>query len=287
MEKVAFFNRSFTLLDKPKYRWMLILFITGFSIFFINVFVPFNINSWYNDSGIQQFIRLSGFGIFGGLILVLSQFAVRNVFGVKSFNVGTFILWAIGELFLMTVFFVIYDNVWSSNFSRFLIIFPDTLRYTSLGILIPYSLALLFIAQVIKIKEVRELKRKSDLAQRNDELLDFIDEKGIVRFSVSVSQLLYFESADNYVFIYYILKNEIEKGIIRNSMKNVEKLVEGLSIIRCHRSFMINLKKIEFVDYKKSNCKIKLLECDTLIPVSRKYFPMFKPYPGGSNVIYP
>ena len=278
MGEPTFFKKSFTLLDQPKYRWLLIIFIASFSIFYVNVFVPFNINQWYNDSGFEQFFRLSGFGIVGGLILVLSQFGVRNIFKIKSFKVGTFILWAVGELLLMAVFFIVYDNIWSSNFNRFLDILPDTLRYTSLGILIPYTLALLFIAQLIKVNEVKELKHKSDRALRNDDLIDFADEKGIVRFSVSASQLLYFESADNYVFIYYLLNEKVEKGIIRNSMKNVEDLVEGLAIIRCHRSFMVNLKKIEFVEYEKAKCKIKLLNLDSYIPVSRKYFPMFNPY---------
>ncbi len=278
MEQIVFHKSPFILLDHPKHRWVLIAFVTIFSIFFVNVFVPFNINHWHNDSGIEQFLRLSGFGVFAGLILILSQFAVRILFGIKSFKLGTFFLWAFGELLLMTLFFVIYDNIWSNSFEQFLDIFPISLRYTILGSIIPYSLALLFISQVIKLKEIRELKQKSDLAQRNDDLLDFVDEKGTVRFSVSANQLLYFESADNYVFIFYVLNDKIEKGIIRNSMKNVENIVEGLSVIRCHRSFMINLKKVEFVDYKKAKCTIKLLGSDTDIPVSRKYFPMFKPY---------
>ena len=278
MEHIAFYKKSFNLLDHPKNRWLLVAFVTVFGIFFINAFVPFNINYWHNDSGLEQFLRLSGFGLFAGFILTLSQFAVRGIFRVKSFMIGTFFLWAIGELLLMSLFFVIYETIWSNSFDQFFNILPPTLRYTFLGILIPYSLALLFISEIIKLKEIRKLKQKSDLAQRNDDLLDFVDEKGIVRFSVSANQLIYFESADNYVFVYYFLDDQIEKGIIRNSMKNVEKIVTNSSVIRCHRSFMINLKKIEFVDYKKTKCKIKLLGSDTYIPVSRKYFPIFKPY---------
>jgi len=109
-------------------------------------------------------------------------------------------------------------------------------------------------------------------------LCDFPDEKGVIRFSIASDQILYFESADNYLIVYYLLNGKPAKQILRNSLKNIETLLSGSAMKRCHRSFMINLQKIEFVDYEKDFCRIKLIGVSELIPVSRKFYPEFKSY---------
>lgn len=276
MSYISFFKKPFHLLDQPRYRWILIAVVLVFSVVFLNVFVPFNSNQWHNDSGVWEFLQLSAFGVIAGAILFISQFVIRRFISVKEITIGTFVLWTFGEVLLMILAFSVYESIIDGSFAFFLGLIKLTFRYTLLTVAIPYSLALLYISYQIHQKEVVELKSKAK--QPADKLLDIKDEKGVIRFSVSVEQVLYFESADNYVFIYYARDAKVEKEMVRNSMKNIESLVEGLPIVRCHRSFMINLKRIEFVNYEKTKCQIKLKELDSFIPVSRKYFPQFKPY---------
>ena len=278
MKIIEFLNKPFTLLDQILHRWILVVFAMVVSIFFINAFVPFNINRWNNDSGLEQFLRLSGFGIIAGFILIISQFPIRRMVGVKHFCVGTFALWFLGELLLMTIFFIFYQSWGEIHLVQFIRDIPNSLRYTMLGMLIPYSLALLFISQIIQKNELGKLTLKANKTLLNNELLRFLDEKGSIRFSVSAQQLLYLESADNYVIVYYWQNNKVEKTLLRNSMKNIESLLEHSSVKRCHRSYMINLEKIEFVNYEKAKCRVKLNRLDYFIPVSRKFYPEFKPY---------
>ena len=276
MKLNSLYNKPFKLLDKNSHRWMLILVVVIYGIFFLNVFVPFNSNHWHNDSGIEQFFQFSVFALIAGVVLVISQFAIRRFLSIEKISIGIFIIWTFGEMLMMVLVFTIYESILAGNLNSFFDLFQQIFKYTALTIAIPYGIALLIISYQLRSSEVGELKRKSKQVVKN--LLDLSDEKGVIRFSVSVDQLLYFESADNYVLVYYLQNGKLEKGILRNSLKNVERLVEGLSIIRCHRSFMVNLKKIEFVNYEKAKCQIKLQNLDAFIPVSRKYFPMFKPY---------
>ncbi len=277
MNIAKFLNQPFTLLDDVRHRWVLIFVCTGFGIVFINVFVPFNINRWSNDSGIREFIRLSGFGLIAGLILFISQFGIRRMAGVKHFNVLTFGFWFIGEINLMTAAFLLHQSPWVSP-GRFMNDFPESLKYTLPGVMIPYSLALLLISQIASRNKLSELKIKADKPVFEHGLLDFPDEKGVVRFSVAGDQILYLESADNYVIVYYMAGNKLVKQILRNSMKNIENLCSSFPLERCHRSFMVNLQKVEFVDHERNNCRIKLSGVEKLIPVSRKFYPKFKPY---------
>jgi hypothetical protein len=269
--------RPFTLLDPVRYRWILILFSVFFSIFFINVFVPFNINHWSNDSGIDKFIRLSGFGIIAGLILIFSQFGLRKLTRMNHFRIGSYSLWLIGELFFMAATFIVYQSHGNIQIDQFLKDIPDSFKYTLLGVLIPYSLSLLLISQLIHQTKLKQLKTKIDPTQYKSTLLNFPDEKGIVRFSLDSEQILYLESADNYVIIFYLSGGKAAKQILRNSMKNIEGLLESTPLKRCHRSFMVNLQKIEFVDYGKSKCQLKLAGIENQVPVSRKFIPDFKP----------
>jgi DNA-binding LytR/AlgR family response regulator len=180
-------------------------------------------------------------------------------------------------MFVMALSFLFYQLP-AISVVQFLKDVPDSIKFTLPGILIPYSLALLFISQITSRMKLNELEIKANKPVFEHGLLDFPDEKGVVRFSVASDQILYLESADNYVIVFYFSGNKLLKQILRSSMKNIEALFINFPLKRCHRSFMVNLQKIEFVEHGKTNCFIKLSGVEKLIPVSRKFYPEFKSY---------
>lgn len=271
-----FLNLPFPMLDQIRHRWMLILFTVFFSIFFLNVFVPFNINSWNKDSGFGEFLRLSGFGLIAGVVLTISQIGIRKVAKVNQFRIWTFAVWFACELLAMAVLFILYQSNRHVNLDIIFREISDSIKYTGLGILIPYSLVLLFISQVIQKSKFNQLKRDAGKLHKPTALWEFPDEKGVVRFSIASDKILYFESADNYLIVYYLDNGKQVKQILRNSLKNIELLMVGSPMKRCHRSFMVNLQKIELVNYEKAKCRIKLSGSNDFVPVSRKFYPEFQ-----------
>ena len=94
---------------------------------------------------------------------------------------------------------------------------------------------------------------------------------------ISVNQLLYIKAEDNYINIAYSEESKIIFLLFRNSLKNIEEnLHDFKEISRCHRSYLINMQKIEKVIGDAQGIKIKLENVDEYIPVSRKYKDLLK-----------
>lgn len=148
------------------------------------------------------------------------------------------------------------------------------LRHTILGIWIPYSFAILIIYYKNHREEIDQLQTK--ISQPGEKkLIAFKDENQKIKFSVLAKDLLVLESTDNYVSVFYLLDEKVQRELLRNTMKNLEELLKDTTILRCHRSYMVNSENVEFVkkDGKKLLIKIRLI--DKSIPVSEKYSSLF------------
>jgi len=90
------------------------------------------------------------------------------------------------------------------------------------------------------------------------------------------SQFLYAISDGNYVNFYLNDNNQIRKETIRNSISNIEEqLSEFPFLVRTHRAFLINIRK---VIKKKGNYlgyKLDIEGIDEEIPVSRQKIQIF------------
>lgn len=266
-----FLNNEFSLLNKKTDRYLLIGIILVFSTFFLNIFEPFNIGRWYSDSGIIKFLRLSSYGFVVALVFLFTQFPLRRIFKKEKFRFKDYFIWLLVEIALISLVYIfLYGNP-IGNFINDLIY---SIKYTLLGICLPYSFAILIIYYKNQKKEIEQLQHKVSRPIEK-RLLNFKDENDKIKFSVLAKDLLVLESTDNYVSVYYILANKLQRKLLRNTLKNLEESLKEKSIIRCHRSFMVNSQNVEFVqkEGKKLILKVKLMEMN--IPVSQKYSPLF------------
>ncbi|MGH1364576.1 MAG: LytTR family transcriptional regulator DNA-binding domain-containing protein [Calditrichia bacterium] len=95
-------------------------------------------------------------------------------------------------------------------------------------------------------------------------------------FSVSEQFFMYAEAIGNYIEIHHIESSEVKKATYRLSLSSFEKQLSSDHLIRCHRSYLVNLKMVEDVSGNAQGLKLKLKELARLIPVSRKYIPTIK-----------
>ena len=147
-----------------------------------------------------------------------------------------------------------------------MIIFNASIKNTSLIILLPYTILWLFFSWQDNATRLHELEEKEfTVAKPSGGMIPFRDEKGTLRLSVQLEDLLYLEAADNYVLIHYLQRNKLQRFMVRNSMKNYEEQFNESNIIRCHRSYMVNLEKVEVIRKEKDGLH---LELETDPPIS-------------------
>jgi len=272
-----FLNKKFDLLDDKKNRLFLVLFLLVYIILFLNIFVPFDIDKWAPDSFGSKFLSLSGFAVVGSAGIAFSQFVLRKWFHREHFLIKQFIVWVIFELFFLTILLVVlYNNV--HDLSSFFHEFQFNLKHTFLIAVIPYSIVLLILSVFQSKTELLELKKESKKVVLTNELIKFPDDKGSLKFTMPLRDLLYLESTDNYVYIYYISHDKLKKELLRNSLKNLENIFKDTSIIRCHRSYMVNLENLNLVKKTGQKMMIKLNQVEDLIPVSKTYQEGFKEF---------
>lgn len=66
------------------------------------------------------------------------------------------------------------------------------------------------------------------------------------------------ESADNYVFIWYLNKGIVTRFMLRNTLKNIEKHFINTTVLRCHRSYMVNFEQVKVIRRGKDGIYLEL-----------------------------
>jgi len=268
---IKLLNNNFSLLDKKRDRVFLISVCFIFSVLFINIFVPFNINRWFSDSGFIKILRLSSYGLIIALVLLFTQFPLRKLFKVQHFKFSTYFLWLFVEIVIISLVYIfLYGNPLGNLVNDFIF----SLKYTLLGICLPYSFAILLIYYKNQRAEIAILKGYIG-KQPGSHLTGFRDDKGKIQFSVLTGDILFLESTDNYISVFYLLNGKIQRKLLRNTLKNMEEELKMQSVIRCHRSFMINTQNIEFAQKKGKFLQLKIKHYESYISVSQKYLSLF------------
>lgn len=88
----------------------------------------------------------------------------------------------------------------------------------------------------------------------------------------------YAEAQGNYIFIHFIVNNKKIKELHRVSLTGLSAGFDGEHLKRCHRSYLVNFKKVEKITGNAQGLKLWLEHYDNKIPVSRKYIPNVRLY---------
>ncbi|MHC1704797.1 MAG: LytR/AlgR family response regulator transcription factor [Tenuifilaceae bacterium] len=250
----------------------LIVLTAAFALVFINIYAPFGVETWYNVSDWELLLYSSFVILTGVLVVVLSRILMYWISKKISLNYWQYIGWVLAEVFLMAIFYTLFQKLILNDPRFFPLILKGSIKNTALVILLPYSVLWLYFSWREKKNQLIKLSQGQPLIDNSKNMIPFNDEKGILRFSVKMENLLYLESADNYVNIYYLDKGKTSRYVLRNTIKRLEETLKGSEIIRCHRSYMVNFDKVKILRKDKEEL---LLELDVPIaielPVSKTY----------------
>jgi len=255
----------------------LILFTAAFALLFINIFKPFGSRDWYKISDLKFFIFASLIVLVGMLVVVISRMIMLRFVRKNTISYLQYGIWVLIEILSMSMFYALFTKfIPKENVNRdFLQIFSDSTLHASLILLLPYAIMWLYFSWNEKNSILEKLKLEEKVAEvpkRN--LIAFLDEKGEFKISIVLENLLYVDSADNYATIHYLNKSKLSHFLIRNSLKWMEEnLTKESPLVRCHRSYIVNLDKVKVLRKTKDGIFLELDALNTPdIPVSKTYY---------------
>jgi len=243
----------------------MIVFTTIYSLVFINIFKPFNSESWLPNSNSTNYLIYSSMMVIIGMTVISISRVIMHYF-VKKIQIGysEYILWLVFESIMLAAFyvFVAYKFGFVENYKQghpdetLMIALFEIFRKAALNtiwmLLIPYTIALLYLSNEDARKRLIESENKPV-----GRIIQFKDEKGEIRFSTALENILYLEAADNYVNINYVNNDRISDFILRNKLKNVEEDMANTPLKRCHRSYMINLVHVQSIKHDQKEISIE------------------------------
>ena len=259
----------------------MILFTTVYSLVFINIFRPFNSETWIPNNNSTNYVTYSSLMVLVGMFVVsLSRVLMHYVVKKVQLTFPDYLLWLVSDAVIVSIFYVFIaykvgfvDNYLSNNpnvtlWDALFTIFRKATANTVWMLLIPYTISLLFLDNQhlkTRIQEIGDRVPESNIVH-------FKDEKGEIRLSINVENVLYAEAADNYVIIKYINNDKLVDFLLRTNLKKLSDDLRDTPIQRCHRSFMINL--IHVTSLKKDQTEF-IIQFDTTsikdITVSKTY----------------
>ncbi|MBR8534790.1 LytTR family transcriptional regulator [Carboxylicivirga sediminis] len=260
-------------LVKKKNIVSLILFTAAFALVFINIYAPFGVTTWFNISKLELLLYSSLVILTGVLVVVISriimyQLAKRG----KYISIGRYLIWIAIEISSMSLFYTLYEMLILHDPRSFDEAIKVSIQNTALVLLIPYTVTWLYFAWIDNKEKLEAIAEGNNQNTEKIGMVPFRDEKGTMRLTIKLEDLLYLQGADNYVTIYYSNHNKQEKFLLRNTLKRLEDTLKPFEVIRVHRSYMVNFQKVKLIERTKEGLRIKLNTQPLVeVPVSKTY----------------
>jgi hypothetical protein len=249
----------------------LILSTAFFALVFINLYKPFSSENWYPVSNFKFFVFSSLIILTGVLVVVISRIIMYHTGKRKNITIGNYAVWIILEIFFMSLFYTVY-TLFLNPEREYLSVFKESTINTTLVLLLPYTLIHLYLIYRENKRQLEQIEGVQSETALPQKVYSFYDEKNELRLSVNRNNLLYIESADNYVIIWYLNKGSLTKFILRNSMKAIEERMAETNLLRCHRSYIVNFEQINVIRRQKDGIYVEFGMKDVPdIPISKKY----------------
>jgi len=250
------------------------IFLTGFFIFlFLLFFQPFGVNNYDPNETItfQFFWIMALMGLVVSLIIGFNEFTLYRVFMKPIPSRIAMFFWMIWSIiWLSSCVFVFYNYLGSWHD----FVFESWIEFIgNIGVL--SLIPIIGILVYIKIRDLSTVLNARELSlyasDAGEKLIHIRAENEKDQFTIPLKYLLYVESQDNYIAVHYFKEEELRKVLVRKSLKSLQEEDHHPALLRCHRSFMVNMKHIREVRGNKKRLLITLESLSHPIPVSRQY----------------
>ena len=281
---LAFLRKPFPVRDSSR-RVFRTAFLIGLFVFlFLHIFRPFGISEIEN----LVWFATGGYGFITFLSILIVEFGGREL-APSVFNEDK---WTVGKEIINVMIVILIVATGNYLFSVWLNFFEggpgDYLRFIGFAMAVaifPVGLQVLLRQNRIQKKRLAEAekltKELGESMEGNENVtaetekpsqpIELINEEGQLALSLLPGKILAFESADNYVKLWYLKNDDLSQLLIRNSLKHFEDQFAGMTaFFRCHRSFLVNLDHLQEVRGNARGYQLVIHPDLRTIPVSRR-----------------
>jgi len=267
-----------------------------FAIAFMAIYIPLSDTktAWFSVENENTLIYTLVFFILSIIFLIISR--ILMYYTSKSlvrFTLIKFILWNLAEIIIIGMFhaFLSIRIMKITGFTPLFIIGKSILiTFIALGfpfIVTDLSFALIDARRVLNIaKRVIKANAANKLANANvknneakdepmlktPDIVNLTDYAGTVKFTVKIENIYFIKAEGNYVKVFYNNKGGISSFVLRNKIQSVEDSLMGTPLMRCHRTYIVNINKIKVIRTEEDSCFIDFdqKELET-VPISKTY----------------
>lgn len=255
-----------------------IIALVLFSVIFIFFFRPFGGEVWFSLVNFQSRNATISFYASAVALITLSRAGMYQLCTrvIKSMDVIVYVLWLLVESALVALLYMIFAKE----------VMPESFIFTGKGFFMtflavtvtlgmPVAVGALLGAFMQQRKDIETLRRQAHanaVDSEQDHLVHFYDTKGDLKFSILGKSIYFIAAQDNYVQIFYDDNSKMKNCLLRSSIQSVEKTLDGTPLVRCHRSYIVNLDHVQEFLKGRGNSTLVLDDPETkAIPVSKTY----------------
>lgn len=258
---------------------------------FLLAFQPFGLNLWDTPN---KTLKILGFGAVT-FVITAFNFIIWRLLFPRQFSDQR---WTVGREIILVMANILMIAVANRRYLEWLLNregYFDTISWLGM-VLVTFLVGLFPTTGVVLFNYVRQLRKYSQSAaalstpvtDRGDALSAFLptgpgqgarsattltlvadNEKDTL--TLDPADLLYIESSDNYCTVVYRKDGKLTKPLLRSSLSRMAGQVNVPHIVRCHRSYIVNLDRVERVTGNAQGYKLHLAEGLATVPVSRQY----------------
>ena len=261
-----------------------VVFAALFAVIALTVTVYYDSHSWFSVGPNATFGYTTAFILAAIAVLMLSKRLMYRSTRRFTLDWGSYLLWNLTEVIVIAL---LYTGLTMHLFSIELISIPNlgfqatllrSFIITVLLIGVPYIIAGLYYAlrdrdNTIRLLNYGNIVTDSEPSPLDREKITLFGEDGTMKLSISLMNLFYIESDDNYIKVWYAdAGGGVKQYMLRCRLKTVEESFAGSPLVRCHRKYIVNLLRVSVISREKDGYYVKLdLSSVDPIPVSKTY----------------
>ena len=251
---------------------------TAFSMAFLAVYQPFSLTFWLGVDTTELLLYSAAFYLCCIIFMLASKEGFyRYESARKELPLRSLALWMLCEFFGIAIIYLAFTFALGYSMNSSL---PELLIRTTgcvaLILSIPMVPTVLYAKTRDDQEEIRILRLNQSAGAKRVEgtaLINLFDHSGALKITASQDDIFFIESQDNYVCIHYLIGDKMENYMLRSSTQKIEEALRGTSIIRCHRSYLVNINRIKVLKHDRGRAVIVMEDkSGSEVPVSRSYY---------------